>query len=60
MSPIFIKIKSFIKESIRVLKITKKPNMEELKTIVKITGLGMAIIGLIGFSITIAVQIITA
>ncbi len=60
MSLIFVKIKSFFKECIRVLKLAKKPTMEELKTIVKITGLGMMVIGLIGFIITITVQLITA
>ena len=43
------KIKSFIRESIRVLKITKKPDAIEFKTIVKVSGLGILIIGLIGF-----------
>ena len=35
----------------RVLRITKKPDAVEFKTIVKVSGLGMAIIGLIGFTI---------
>ncbi len=43
------KIKSFIQESIRVLKVTKKPDATEFKTIVKVSGLGIIIIGLIGF-----------
>ena len=43
------KIKSFIRESIRVLKVTKKPDAIEFKTIVKVSGLGILIIGLIGF-----------
>ena len=43
------KIRSFIMESIRVLKITKKPDAVEFKTIVKVSGLGILIIGLIGF-----------
>lgn len=33
----------------RVLRVTKKPTMYEFKTIVKVSGLGMAIIGIIGF-----------
>jgi len=45
------KIKSFIHESIRVLKVTKKPDSIEFKTIVKVSGLGILIIGLIGFTI---------
>lgn len=43
------KIKSFIKESLRVLKVTKKPDAIEFKTIVKVSGLGILIIGAIGF-----------
>ena len=43
------KIKSFIGECIRVLKVTKKPDAFEFKTIVKVSGLGILIIGLIGF-----------
>ena len=43
------KIKSFIRECFRVLKITKKPDAIEFKTIVKVSGLGILIIGLIGF-----------
>ena len=43
------KIKSFIGECFRVLKVTKKPDAIEFKTIVKVSGLGILIIGLIGF-----------
>ena len=43
------KIKSFIRECLRVLKVTKKPDSIEFKTIVKVSGLGILIIGLIGF-----------
>jgi protein transport protein SEC61 subunit gamma-like protein len=43
------KFKSFIKECVRVFKITKKPTKEEYKTISKVSGLGILIIGLIGF-----------
>ena len=43
------KIKSFIQESIRVLRVTKKPNTIEFKTVVKVSGIGILIIGLIGF-----------
>lgn len=44
-------LKEFYIECIRVLKITKKPTMFEFKTIVKVSGLGMAIIGMLGFLI---------
>ena len=43
------KTKTFIIESKRVLTLTKKPTMAEFQTIVKVSGLGMAVIGLIGF-----------
>jgi len=43
------KVKAFIQESIRVLKVTKKPDAIEFKTIVKVSGLGILIIGMIGF-----------
>ncbi len=43
------KLKKTFKEYIRVLKITKKPTSEEFKTIVKVSGLGMILIGFIGF-----------
>ena len=51
-----LKIKRFGRECLRVLKITKKPNREEFQTIVKVSGLGMIIIGLIGFIIQMIKQ----
>ena len=45
------KFKAFLKECRRVLRITHKPTGEEFKTIVKVSALGMAVIGLIGFGI---------
>lgn len=42
----------------RVLRITKKPNKEEYKSIVKITALGIAVIGLIGFVIFLGKQLL--
>ena len=48
----FVKLKSFGLECKRVLQVTKKPTMPEFKAIVKVTALGMLVIGLIGFTIT--------
>ena len=45
------KIKAFVAECVRVFKITKKPSGFEFKTIVKVSGLGILIIGFIGFVI---------
>lgn len=43
------RLKLFAAECLRVLKVTKKPTGIEFKTIVKVSALGIAIIGLIGF-----------
>lgn len=45
------KFKEFTRECVRVLKITRKPSNMEFKTIVKVSGLGMLLIGFIGFVI---------
>jgi len=45
------KLKSFWIECMRVLRVTKKPDKQEFITIVKISALGMAIMGTIGFTI---------
>ena len=54
---IWFKLKRFFNECKRVLVITKKPDAQEFKTIVKISGLGLLIIGLIGFVIQIISQV---
>jgi len=48
---LLLKLKLFVGECKRVLRVTKKPNKLEFKTIVKAAGLGMMIIGLLGFII---------
>tara|TARA_Y100000031_G_C8203915_1_gene377636 strand:- start:1190 stop:1378 length:189 start_codon:yes stop_codon:yes gene_type:complete len=45
----WVRLKSFAGECVRVIKVTKKPDAMEFKTIVKVSGLGMIIIGIIGF-----------
>ncbi len=45
------RLKRLIRESRRVLLVSSKPDPEEFKIASKITGLGIAIIGLIGFAI---------
>lgn len=55
---IILRIKSKLKEYRRVLRITKKPGMEEFKSTVKVTGLGIVIIGMIGFIISMIAQLI--
>ncbi|MDP2906567.1 MAG: protein translocase SEC61 complex subunit gamma, partial [Nanoarchaeota archaeon] len=45
MQDYWVKLKSFIMECKRVLIVTKKPNREEFKAVVKVSGIGMIIIG---------------
>ena len=50
---LWFKLKRFILECRRVLRVTKKPTNQEFKAIVKVSALGVTIIGLIGFMIAI-------
>ena len=51
------KLKEFIRECKRVLRVTKKPTKEEFKTIVKVSAIGILLIGLIGFIIQFMKQV---
>lgn len=53
-----VKLKSFFLECVRVLKVTKKPSGPEYKAIVKVSALGIAIIGLVGFVIQMIRQLL--
>tara|TARA_Y100000034_G_C6675543_1_gene296760 strand:+ start:139 stop:333 length:195 start_codon:yes stop_codon:yes gene_type:complete len=55
----FSRLKSFTIQSKRVLRVTKKPSKEEFKVIVKVSGIGIAIIGAIGFAIHIAWKLLS-
>ncbi|GAB6136008.1 protein translocase SEC61 complex subunit gamma [Thermococcus prieurii] len=59
MASVVEKIRGFLSESKRVLLVTRKPGMKEFKLAVKITGLGMIIIGLIGMVIRMIGYFIT-
>jgi len=52
------KFKRFIKESIRVIRILKKPNKAEYLATVKVTGLGIAVLGVLGFVIFLLRQLL--
>jgi len=54
---VWSKIKRFGRACWRVLRVTKKPTKEEFKTIVKVSGLGIIIIGMIGFIIQMIKQL---
>ena len=51
-------IKSWLIECRRVLHATKKPDMDEFKTIVKVSGLGILLIGCIGFLIAMIKELL--
>jgi len=52
------RLKAFILECKRVLRVTKKPDKQEFTTIVKISSIGMAIIGVIGFLVHFAKELL--
>ena len=52
------KLKRFIKEAIRVLRVTKKPSREEYLSIVKVTSLGAVLIGALGYIIFLIKQLL--
>ncbi|MBN2567609.1 protein translocase SEC61 complex subunit gamma [Candidatus Woesearchaeota archaeon] len=51
------RFKDYLMENWRVLKVTKRPSKEEFKTIVKVTAIGMAVIGLVGFILIVLKQV---
>jgi protein transport protein SEC61 subunit gamma-like protein len=52
------KLKDFWVQCRRVMRITKKPSKEEYLTIVKVAGLGILVIGFIGFVFHLLNQLI--
>ena len=50
-------IYGFLKQCERVLRVAKKPDTDEYKTVAKVTGIGIIIIGVIGFIIFIIAMI---
>ncbi len=46
-------LKSFIKQSIRVWHLLKKPDKEEFATISKVSAIGLCLVGVIGFAINL-------
>ena len=51
-------MKEKIREYARILRVAKKPSLYEFKTILKITGLGVILIGFIGFTIKLIARLI--
>ncbi|MGV8151651.1 MAG: protein translocase SEC61 complex subunit gamma [Candidatus Nanoarchaeia archaeon] len=48
-------LKSFAGQCLRVWKLLRKPSSTEFKTIAKVSALGLAAIGLIGFIVSLLV-----
>ena len=51
-------VRDFIQHSLRVLRVSYHPTPEEFNMTAKITGLGMVLIGIIGYLITIVFKFI--
>lgn len=51
---------NFIKQCQRVLHVAKKPDRTEYINVAKITGIGIIIIGVMGFIISIPAQLLGA
>ncbi len=49
---------NFIKQCQRVLRVSRKPDREEFINVAKVTGIGIILIGVIGFIIIIISQLI--
>jgi protein transport protein SEC61 subunit gamma-like protein len=50
---ILVKTKSFIDQCVRVMKVARKPTKTELMQVSKISAIGFAIIGFLGFVLSI-------
>ena len=48
----------FIKDSKRVLKVSRKPDKEEYFELAKVTSIGVVIVGVIGFAIFLLASLI--
>lgn len=52
------KIGNFIQQARRVLLVSSKPDKHEFRSSVKITGIGIVLLGTVGFLIFLAIQLI--
>lgn len=52
-------IASFFGSAIRVLQLSKKPSMEEFQVVAKVTGLGIIVIGAVGFAVELAKHLVS-
>jgi len=52
-------IRNFINESIRVMNVASRPRRKEYESIVKITGIGLILVGLAGVIIMVIIGAIS-
>lgn len=52
------RFRNYITECVRVMRITKKPTNEEFKAVIKVSSLGILLIGAIGFVIQLIYNLI--
>lgn len=55
---ILAKLGNYLKDCARVLSIAKRPNLAEYKQVAKLTGLGIAVIGLVGLLVTLVFSLL--
>jgi protein transport protein SEC61 subunit gamma and related proteins len=55
----FKRLKSFFYECVRVFKVTKKPSSSEFKVIVKVSGIGILVIGILGFIVNMVWSVVS-
>ena len=48
----------FVRQSMRVMNVATRPRQKEFEKIVKITGIGMVIVGLVGVVLSFVVNLI--
>ena len=51
-------LREFLYECKRVLRVSRKPGKDEYLTIAKVTGLGIVLIGLVGFLIQVIASLL--
>jgi len=52
------KLASFFQQCVRVWHLLRKPSSEEFKTVSKISAIGLGLIGLLGFIITLIMNFV--
>ena len=52
------KLSSFTAQCVRVWHLLRKPSMEEFKAVSKISAIGLGLIGVLGFAITIIMNFV--